>query len=437
MHTLQLQHAPTTIPGPVGRVTAASLVTGAAGAGVLTLAVFPGATESTMTGSILVAFGAGWALLARLADRMTRPQSWARVPAWAMTLSGLALLALRPGDSVLTALNWVWPVAVVALAVWMHRQLRASSPKRMRRLLLPVAAVLVAASLGATYQNVASVGEAPGHLYEVDGRFLHLDCHGEGEPTTLLFNGLGGTSASWAWITTGLERTGRVCAYDRAGQGWSEAADEPQDARSAARDLHAVLAEAGEEGPYVLVGHSTGGPYALTYAATYAAEVAGMVLLDSASPHQFDLPTYPLQYAVMRRALALEPTLWRLGVGHLLSALAPASLPEPAASQYDALSASPAYARNMRDEIAIAPEVFTQARTLTTLGSLPLAVLTASGTAEGTNGWTEAQDELAGLSSNHLHRVVETSHEGLLAEEPAAAEAARAIAEVVAAVRGD
>ena len=64
---------------------------------------------------------------------------------------------------------------------------------------------------------------------------------------------------------------------------------------TAARDLHGLLAAAGEHGPYVLVGHSIGGPYAMTYAASYPEQVAGMVLLDSSSPTSSRLspPTPP------------------------------------------------------------------------------------------------------------------------------------------------
>ena len=90
---------------------------------------------------------------------------------------------------------------------------------------------------------------------------------------------------------------------------------------TAAQDLHTLLAAAGEHGPYVLVGHSTGGTYALTYAAQYPQQVAGMVLLDSSSPEQFTaIPSYAGQYAVMRRGLALLPTVNRLGLGRAVAA---------------------------------------------------------------------------------------------------------------------
>ena len=131
----------------------------------------------------------------------------------------------------------------------------------------------------------------------------------------VLFNGLGEISASWAQITDQVGTTTRICAYDRAGQGWSEDVASPQDGVTAAEDLHQLLAQAGEEGPYVLVGHSIGGPYALTYGAQYPDQVAGMVLLDSSSPEQLTtIPSYAGQYAVMRRGLALLPTFARLGL---------------------------------------------------------------------------------------------------------------------------
>ena len=75
----------------------------------------------------------------------------------------------------------------------------------------------------------------------------------------------------------------------------------------------------------MLVGHSTGGTYAMTYAARYPEQVAGLVLPDSASPEQFTrMPAYPGQYAVLRRAYALIPTLSSLGLGQVPATSPPA-----------------------------------------------------------------------------------------------------------------
>ena len=75
---------PTSMTGPMARIIAGSLAAGVAAALLLTLVVFAGGTESTITGSVLVAFGFGWALIATLTSRYTD-----RAPA----------LGIRPGDS--------------------------------------------------------------------------------------------------------------------------------------------------------------------------------------------------------------------------------------------------------------------------------------------------------------------------------------------------
>ena len=225
-----------------------------------------------------------------------------------------------------------------------------------------------------------------------------------------------------------------MCAYDRAGQGWSDDVASPQDGVAAAEDLHALLAAAGEEGPYVLVGHSIGGPYAMTYAARYPDQVAGMVLLDSSSPRQLtDIPSYPPQYAVMRRGFAVLPVLARLGAGGLVAA--GAGYPADVADRLHAMTSTPRAARNGRDEITTVPTLFEQAQALTTLGDLPLVVLTASESVDKTDGWAAAQDQIAALSTNASHRDVDSSHQGMVDDDVASAESARAIEQVVLAIR--
>ncbi len=424
--------------GPIARIIAGSLAAGAVAALVLALVVFAGGTESVITGSMLTGFGFGWALIAALTSRFTtRPQRWAFVPAAVMGATGVALVVFAPGYDALTRLSWVWPPVVLAMAVWMFVQVRRAVTGPERWMLIPVVAVLGLASVGATYENIAErsdQGTYPptGAIYQVNGHRMHLDCHGNGGPTVVLFNGLGETSATWARIAGPVDQTTRVCAYDRPGQGWSEETTHPQDGVAAAKDLHTLLAMAGETGPFVLVGHSTGGTYAMTYAARYPEQAAAMVLLDSSSPYQFTkVAAYPGQYALMRRGLALLPTLARLGV----SRLAPApDLPAPAGAQVQALTSTAKSARNGRDEISMAPRVFAQAQALTTLGNRPLAVLTTSESLTGA-GWSDAQNQLAGLSTNSVHRTVDSTHAGLVVDKAPAAAAVRAVNEVLSAVR--
>jgi pimeloyl-ACP methyl ester carboxylesterase len=118
----------------------------------------------------------------------------------------------------------------------------------------------------------------------VGGHRLHLYCTGTGSPTVVLEPGHGGSSSDFGWITPAVARDTRVCVYDRAGRGWSDATDGPQDGAHIAADLHTLLERAHVPGPYVLAGHSFGDLYIQSFAAQFPDQVAGMVLLDSTAP---------------------------------------------------------------------------------------------------------------------------------------------------------
>jgi hypothetical protein len=119
--------------GPFVRIVVASLVTGALGAAVLVLGVFPGAAEPVTTGVALLAFAAGWAMLAFLTSRMTSsPQRWAYGLAAFLGAAGLALVVLAPGDHALGAAAWAWPPALLLLMTWSVVRMRASMPGRTR-----------------------------------------------------------------------------------------------------------------------------------------------------------------------------------------------------------------------------------------------------------------------------------------------------------------
>ena len=428
--------------GPLIRVVAASVLTGALASAGLVLAVVPGAQEHVTTAVALLGFAAGWLMLAVLTTRLTSaPQRWAYGPAAFLGVAGVALLVLAPGDDGLTLAAWVWPPALLALVVWSARRMRASMPGRARWLLVPVLAVLGLSAVGAVGGNVLAQARSdtmamPGRLYDVGGHRLHLSCTGTGSPTVVLESGLGASSPLWTPIAGATAGTTRVCAYDRAGTGWSERAPGARDSLAVAADLHRLMAVSGERAPYVLVGHSTGGVYAMTYAARYPEQVAGLVLLDSASPRQFSvLPDYAGQYPMMTRLYGVLPALNRLGVSRLVPFLSANDVPGDAGEQATVFALRARDAAAARDEVVTYRRAFAQAQSLTTLGSKPLAVVSASETLAGTAGWPVAQRQLASLSANAGRRVVESSHGGLLDDPEAFPASVAAIADVVRAVR--
>ncbi|MEP7178696.1 MAG: hypothetical protein ABI775_06375, partial [Pseudonocardiales bacterium] len=207
---------PRTPTGPILRVVLGSLLTGLAGAAALTLVAFPGAAEHVITAWAMLAFAAGWAMLAVLSTRLTsQPQRWAFVPAAVMAATGLGLLALAPGTNALTDTGWVWPPVMFALAVWMGVQMRRALTGRVRWLLYPVIGALALASAGGFTETVALHHDAasmamPGRSYDVGGHRLHLHCTGTGSPTVVLESGLGEMSSNWARIAPAVAPTTRA-----------------------------------------------------------------------------------------------------------------------------------------------------------------------------------------------------------------------------------
>jgi pimeloyl-ACP methyl ester carboxylesterase len=129
--------------------------------------------------------------------------------------------------------------------------------------------------------------DRPGRLVTLpDHRRLNFRCQGEGSPTVILESGFGATSQGWNTTQPRIAARTRVCAYDRAGYGFSDPGPAPRDGAAIARDLDNGLKAAGIAGPYVVVGHSAGGLYARLFAARRPREVVGLVFVDSSVEHQ-------------------------------------------------------------------------------------------------------------------------------------------------------
>jgi pimeloyl-ACP methyl ester carboxylesterase len=377
-------------------------------------------------------------MLAVLSARRTnQPQHWARVPAISFGVAGAAILILRPSNHVLGLLGWVWPILLLVLVVWMFRGSRRSLRSWSRRALLYPAFVLLSlVALGGAFETVveAATSNKPpsgGRTYLVAGHSLYLRCVGSGSPAVILFNGLGERTPSWAWVQGDVARQTRVCVFDRAGQRWSGKGVGRQDAHQLSADLRGLLAAANVPGPYVLAGHSVGGTYALAYAMDYPKDVAGVALIDSATPYQFDLPSYPGFYSMWRRVSALLPTFARAGIARLSVGMTGfSSLPSDARRQARAFASSPRELRADRDEFAELRTVFRQVKSLTSLRGKPLFVLTADLGQQ--SGWLAAQNRLATLSTNSVHQTTHgATHEALLEDRNYAAVTGRAIDWVV------
>jgi pimeloyl-ACP methyl ester carboxylesterase len=434
-------------PGPrgsIGWIVAGSLATGLIAAVLLAVAPFIPAEERAVTGAVLCGFALGWAMLAVLSVRFTdQPQRWAAAPALFMGLGGLLLVGF--GAPVHQVLNWVWPPAMLGLAVWMlvgvHRQL----PSRGGRwLLYPVIAVLALVSIGGGYQTLGEAADAeaypmPGQLVEVGGHRLHLSCTGSGTPTVVLEPGAGAMSSSLGWIAPAVARDTRVCVYDRAGRGWSEPADSAQDGAQIAADLHRLLQRGHVPGPYVLAGHSFGGLYVLTFAARYPDEVAGMVLVDSTAPASAvnagaASAGHGGSSDAMSRVAALVSAAARLGLGRLYAQFDFGGLPPRSRDEVRASVATPSMLRSTIDEYVQAAASAEQAAALRDFAAKPLIVLTAGSGHDV--AWSVAQNRMARLSTNSAHRIIDgAAHQDLIVDEEDAAATTQAILDVVAAVR--
>jgi pimeloyl-ACP methyl ester carboxylesterase len=314
-----------------------------------------------------------------------------------------------------------------------------------------VTLIILLAVTGMSYQAIATsrdlkVNPPPGNLFNVGDHQLHVRCVGAGSPTVILEAGLGENSVGWYLVQSDAAQTTRVCAYDRAGVGWSDSVQEPLSSAEIAQDLHTLLAAAKIEPPYVLVGHSAGGVHVRTFTGLYPDEVVGMVLVDSSHEQQtLRQQAIAGEDAVPQDFVApmsvLLPTAARLGILRLLGVgeTAASSTPFPAEIQ-----AALAATKN-RTAHAVALNLESQAFELdasqpnppASLGDLPLIVITRGiGGVETMSElpipelpadywqkmdelWLVLQNELADLSTNSQHWMAEVSDHMVPHNQPA------------------
>ncbi|MFP2995102.1 alpha/beta hydrolase [Spongiivirga sp. MCCC 1A20706] len=150
---------------------------------------------------------------------------------------------------------------------------------------------------GLTYRLVGSEQHEPlGKMVDVGGFKLHI--HSEGvqnnKPTLVIESGMGLPTEHYHWLSEVLKDSIRVVRYDRAGIGYSDLSDTSRDPETVARELHTLLKKAGESPPYILAGHSFGGPFIKVFTELYPDEVMGLVFIDATHPERVErlgLPT--------------------------------------------------------------------------------------------------------------------------------------------------
>ncbi len=128
----------------------------------------------------------------------------------------------------------------------------------------------------------------PGELIDIGTHRLHINCIGTGSPTVIIDSGIGGFSLEWIKIQNRLADTLKVCSYDRAGYGWSDPGPRPRTTARISNELRLLLTAAKITGPYVFVGHSFGGYNIRYFASKYPGLTAGLILVDSSHPEQFN-----------------------------------------------------------------------------------------------------------------------------------------------------
>lgn len=280
--------------------------------------------------------------------------------------------------------------------------------------------------------NLAKQSPAPGQLIDVGGYNLHLHCQGQGNPTVLLEAGLNDFSVQWALVQPAVAQFTQVCAYDRAGLGWSETSPHPRTSATMVDELHTLLTKAGVTGPYVLVGHSFGGINLRRFAHQYPATVQGMVLVDSA--HEAQAVRIPALRSAAEQLIEQFRPLARLNRFGLL-ALAPTQipnrgLPPDALAQYRArLATTDYFAAAIAESQAFYTSDDASVVKLGSLGNLPLIVLSRGqgaplpGLTTDENeayeqSWRRLQTELTALSSNSQQWLAEHSGHDIPLQQP-------------------
>ena len=270
---------------------------------------------------------------------------------------------------------------------------------------------------------------APGNLVDIGGLRLHINCTGAGSPGVIMEAGPNDSSVIWQLVQPEISKFARVCSYDRAGFGWSDAPNEPRSSSNIADELNRLLTRAGVSGPYVLVGHDFGTLDLRVFTTRHRQQVAGMVFVDSVHPDMHHRPPFNVaaQSTVSEVLYHAMPWTVPIGVPRIMGWCRDNfTFPnQPRAWDRFAPEAAAQYCRlqSWRAEQAqVTDEDGSLAATTGPFGDMPLVVISHDPQVNDFGGffspadlvkaeraWMEMQDELKALSSRKQRIVAKGS----------------------------
>jgi pimeloyl-ACP methyl ester carboxylesterase len=306
-------------------------------------------------------------------------------------------------------------------------------------------ALTAAVVVGLIYEAVAEKDDSaryppPGRLVDVGGYRLHLLCKGpSGGPVVVMVAG-GGTPAVVSYpMQDRIARFARVCSYDRAGLGWSDAAPTPLTFDDHVANLQTLLRVADVPAPYVFVPESFGSLVALAFAERHPEQVAGIAFLDGVDPQLWFQGMVGESGVMARLNGSLIQVAWRLGIVRIVF---PAFVPEwfgtlapTVRGEMTALYSrpNPGYAEALRayetTPVSQRPYLAPGA-----LGNRSVIALSHGRTSPGLStefeaGWASSQERLAHLSQAGV--VVVASHADHQIAQEEAELAARTVQQVL------
>jgi pimeloyl-ACP methyl ester carboxylesterase len=296
-----------------------------------------------------------------------------------------------------------------------------------KRALAGVVALLLLGALGAAYQWLATRRDLaatppPGQLVDIGGYRLHLWCMGAGAPAVVLESGHGGSAFTWPQVQREAATFTRVCAYDRAGLGYSDASPKPRTSGRIAEELSQLIERSALGSPVVLVGASLGGFAARILASEHRELVAGLVLVDASHEQQrARQAAVGLEVAVPPglKLVVLSASLGLLRLRGETLGLRP-ELADPLVRPY--LQATAHRASRYRaayDELMAWPESEKQVAASRRTLDIPLVVVTAGLSAgPGDAIHRELQQDLLALSTRSCQMIAARSNHAIAGDEP-------------------